>query len=65
MISGLSAFASVLGTELIAEGVESNTQVELLKRLGVSMGQGIFFSKPINAEAFIDFYSKNKIKVEI
>jgi sensor c-di-GMP phosphodiesterase-like protein len=65
MISGLSAFASVLGTELIAEGVESKSQVELLKSLGVRMGQGIFFSKSINAEAFLDFYSKNKIKVAI
>lgn len=65
MISGLSAFARVLGTELIAEGVESKTQVELLRSLGVSMGQGMYFSKPINAEAFLHFYEKNKTKVEI
>lgn len=64
MISGLSAFARVLGTELIAEGVESKSQVELLRSLGVSMGQGMYFSKPINAEAFLPFYKKIKLRLK-
>lgn len=60
MISGLSAFASVLGTELVAEGVENQTQVDALRRLGVGMGQGLYFSRPIRANAFLEFYERQK-----
>ncbi|GAB4145084.1 MAG: hypothetical protein Fur0046_22650 [Cyanobacteria bacterium J069] len=43
--------ASKLGLEAIAEGVETQEEVELLKSLGYTQMQGYFFSKPVNSSA--------------
>jgi EAL domain-containing protein (putative c-di-GMP-specific phosphodiesterase class I) len=34
---------------VIAEGVESITQLERLSRLGIDLGQGYYFSRPLPA----------------
>ncbi len=39
-----------LGYEIIAEGVETQDQFELLKTLGCDTIQGYLFSKPASAE---------------
>jgi EAL domain-containing protein (putative c-di-GMP-specific phosphodiesterase class I) len=38
-----------LGIEVVAEGIETETQLELLLSLGCSHGQGYLFSHPIDA----------------
>jgi diguanylate cyclase (GGDEF)-like protein/PAS domain S-box-containing protein len=38
-----------LNMEVVAEGIESPRQLELLRRLGCSLGQGFLFSHPFNA----------------
>jgi diguanylate cyclase (GGDEF)-like protein/PAS domain S-box-containing protein len=40
-----------LKMEVIAEGVETAGQRDLLKRLGCELGQGFFFHRPLEAEA--------------
>ncbi len=44
--------AKYLGAPVIAEGVETKTQVDLLKSLGCDIIQGYYFSKPIPAAEF-------------
>jgi len=39
-----------LGHEIIAEGIETQEQLEILKSLGCETGQGYLFSKPVTAE---------------
>lgn len=41
-----------LGLEIVAEGVETGTQVEYLRGLGCQYGQGYFFAKPAAADAW-------------
>jgi EAL domain-containing protein (putative c-di-GMP-specific phosphodiesterase class I) len=36
--------------EVVAEGIETERQLELLQALGCTHGQGFFFSRPIAAE---------------
>jgi EAL domain-containing protein (putative c-di-GMP-specific phosphodiesterase class I) len=36
----------------IAEGIEEETQVEALERIGCGVGQGYHFSRPLPAEGF-------------
>jgi diguanylate cyclase (GGDEF)-like protein len=47
----------LLGTEIqvVAEGVETPEQLKKLRRLGCHLGQGYFFSKPIDAASVLPF----------
>lgn len=61
IIAAVIALGKGLNLKVIAEGVETEAQVELLKRLQCVQMQGYWFSKPIRAEEvaqFITWYSK-------
>lgn len=47
--------AEFLGVPLVAEGVEEAQQVETLRKMGCSIIQGYFFSKPVPPEEFEKF----------
>jgi EAL domain-containing protein (putative c-di-GMP-specific phosphodiesterase class I) len=40
-----------LKLKVIAEGIETTQQLELLRELGCDLGQGYLFSQPVAAEA--------------
>ena len=42
----------IIGTRIVAEGVEHKEQYELLKKLGVDYIQGFYFGKPVPANIF-------------
>jgi len=44
--------AQTFGQEVVAEGIESPLQRELLRQKGCPIGQGYLFSKPLTADAF-------------
>ena len=44
--------AHKLGMKVIAEGIETTTQRDLLLQAGCDYGQGFLFSKPVSAEEF-------------
>jgi len=50
--------AHTFGMEVIAEGVESQEQVELLKEMGCDLVQGHYFAKPLAPEAASEFLSR-------
>ncbi|WP_373488090.1 putative bifunctional diguanylate cyclase/phosphodiesterase [Blastomonas sp.] len=50
IIGAITALASALGMETIAEGVEDNDQLEALRAQGCSNIQGYFFSRPVGIE---------------
>lgn len=43
--------ARVLGMDVVAEGIETRAQHELLLELGCRQGQGFFYAQPVSAEA--------------
>lgn len=57
IVKGLVAFAKGMDFEIIAEGVETQIQVDVLRSLGVEMGQGWYFSKPLTVDAFIEYFN--------
>ncbi len=58
VVSAIVSMAQQLGMATIAEGVETATQVESLKRLGCDLAQGYLYSKPIPAERLVDFFHR-------
>jgi len=51
--------AKTLDKELVAEGVETKEQFEVLKDLGVDYFQGYYFAKPLNKKDFKNYVYKN------
>jgi diguanylate cyclase (GGDEF)-like protein len=47
LVETIVGLAKHLDLEVVAEGVETAEQVEMLKQLGCNIGQGYYFSKPI------------------
>jgi diguanylate cyclase (GGDEF)-like protein/PAS domain S-box-containing protein len=45
------AFATALGIDVIAKGIETAAQVQELRKLGCTYGQGYYFVKPLAADA--------------
>ncbi len=52
MVEIIIDIASYLKVPVIAEGVETKEQVEVLKKLGCDIVQGFYFSKPLPPEEF-------------
>jgi sensor c-di-GMP phosphodiesterase-like protein len=59
IVKGITAYALAMDLEIIAEGVESQVQVNVLKQLGVHMAQGWHFSKPLVVDNFINYHAQN------
>jgi diguanylate cyclase (GGDEF)-like protein/PAS domain S-box-containing protein len=53
IVSAIIAIARHLHIEVIAEGIEAYQQVEILRRLGCSVGQGFLFARPMPADEIL------------
>ena len=51
--------AQKLGLKVIAEGIETEEQRKLLLESGCDYGQGYYFSRPIEGEAFLKLLDSN------
>lgn len=47
LVQAIVSIAQALDFEVVAEGIETAAQAEMLKGLGVPIGQGYFFAKPL------------------
>lgn len=54
LAKGLIAFAHEIGCFITAEGVETNTELEMLGALGVDMAQGYFLDRPLPLEDLLE-----------
>ena len=54
LCEAIIVMAHKLGLKVIAEGVETRTQQELLAQAGCDFAQGYLYSKPVPAEAFAE-----------
>lgn len=46
LVAGLAHFADNTGCRLIAEGIESTSEADTLRQLGIELGQGFLFGRP-------------------
>ena len=56
LVALILGIANKLGIPVIAEGVETEAQMKLLKDLGCSLAQGYYFSRPLPAPDFENAY---------
>ncbi|MEA2118696.1 putative bifunctional diguanylate cyclase/phosphodiesterase [Halovibrio sp. HP20-50] len=52
IVETIIAMANTLGLATIAEGIETQAQVEALVAMGCTQGQGYYFDRPLTAEVF-------------
>lgn len=52
MISCILELAEQLDMETVAEGIETEEQIDSLRRLGCDVVQGYYFSRPLPQEQF-------------
>lgn len=57
------ALSKSLGYRTVAEGIETKEQEEILLSLNCNIGQGYFFSKPLDYDNTIEFLNKKKFKI--
>ena len=61
IVESVISLAHKLNLQVVAEGVEVEKQVELLRKMSCDMIQGYYYSKPLSAdeiEEFLEEYSK-------
>lgn len=56
------SMADKLGLGLLAEGVETKEQVELLQKIGCDIVQGYYYARPMPAEEFYELLEKDREK---
>jgi diguanylate cyclase (GGDEF)-like protein len=54
IVRAIVALARSLEIEIVAEGIESQEQCQILQQLGCEYGQGFYFSAPLDARAALD-----------
>lgn len=59
IIKMLVGISRELGMRTVAEGIETESQLESLLALGVEEGQGYLVSPPLPGDAFVDFLQHN------
>jgi len=62
LCEAMIAMAHKLGINVIAEGIETEAQRDLLIRAGCDFGQGYLFSRPVSAEEFDKLLLKTLMK---
>ena len=60
IVKSLVNLSHDLDMEVIAEGIESEEQAELMRDFQTNFGQGYFYSKPINETAFVKLVCQAK-----
>lgn len=58
LCEAIIAMAHKLGVEVVAEGIETQEQYQLLHDIGCDLGQGWLFSKAISSESFCELLSQ-------
>lgn len=59
LIPEIIAIGHAVGAKLIAEGIETERQYEMLRGMGVEYGQGYFLSKPLTIDNFASYLRTN------
>lgn len=60
VVDAMKAMVHDMGLKIVAEGVETKEQLEVMEELGIDYIQGYYFSKPLPAEQYLEFLTKQR-----
>lgn len=60
IVKAIIAMSDVLGLKTIAEGIEEKEHGEILQKMGCMQGQGYFYARPLEKEAFENYMKQLK-----
>jgi hypothetical protein len=60
LVTGMVSFAGSTGSELVAKGVETESELKALVELGIRLGQGRLFGMPAPVEAFAGIGARSR-----
>ena len=60
VVNAVIKLAQALGLKVVAEGVETNGQYQILRSLGCDQLQGYLFAKPMTAQALALWATRNE-----
>ena len=58
MLTGIAFLSKKLGLNVVAEGIETKEQADLLEQMGIDFAQGYYFQKPLAEQALDEYCSK-------
>lgn len=61
IIKAIIAMGHSLGMKIVAEGIETEDQLELMSLYGVDVGQGYFFKPPVPQDEFVKLLKKGTL----
>jgi diguanylate cyclase (GGDEF)-like protein len=59
LFKSITALGANLGLRIVAEGIETRTQLDVVTALGCQIGQGYLFARPLAAAAFLTWLDEN------
>ena len=64
VVNAIMALAKSLGMKVVAEGVETETQLNYLRSHDCDYAQGYYFSRPCELSKFKELLKNNRFKVD-
>lgn len=61
LVEGITGMADVLGLQVVAEGIENDTELDLVKRAGCTYGQGYLFGAPMPDHAVRAWLARRRV----
>ena len=61
LVKAIIAMAKSLNLKVVAEGIETQHQLDFLREMGCNLGQGYLFSKPLKKEVIEEFYRSSPV----
>ncbi len=63
IVKSLVNLSHDLGMDVVAEGIESEQEAELMRSYQTAFGQGFYFSKPVNETDFVKLLQKPQVEL--
>lgn len=63
LIQGINTIAQHLNCKVVAEGIETSSQREILKDMGIPYGQGYLFSRPLSIDDVEQLYDPTGLRL--